>query len=161
MNCVSLNGFCLKATEYYCGLKMWSELLIKEEKELESFLCFKKVVYSKLLEKEHELEYFWIEYFWGLMISVPSFFSLNVSLLFNIVHVLHLFCCSFFTVNQCSKYREKKGKNRAKIKCKKTSCDQARAPSTCKKPVQNHNEHATKLLGGWKKCCLFYVAISS
>ena len=58
MNCVSLNGFCLKAIEYYCGLKMWIELLIKEEKELESFLCFKKVVYSKLFEKEHELEYF-------------------------------------------------------------------------------------------------------
>ena len=37
---------------------MWSGLLIKEEKELESFLCFKKGVYSKLLEKEHELEYF-------------------------------------------------------------------------------------------------------
>ena len=47
--------------KYYCGLKMWNELLTKEEKELESFLCFKKVVYSNLLENEHELEYFWIE----------------------------------------------------------------------------------------------------
>lgn len=50
-----------------------------------------------------------VEYFWGLMISVPAFFSVNVSLLFNIFHVLHLFCCSFFTVNQCSKCRKKIG----------------------------------------------------
>ena len=98
-----------------------------------------------------------VKFFWGLMISVPAFFSLNVSLLFNIFHVLHLFCCSFFTVNQCSKYRTKnRGKIGQRLNVKKPSCDQARALSTCIKPVQNLNEHTAKLLGGCKKCGLFY-----
>ena len=46
--------FCL-------GPKIWNELLTKEEKELEYFPCFKKVVDSKLLETEIELEYFKIK----------------------------------------------------------------------------------------------------
>ena len=40
------------------GPKIWNKFLTTEEKELQSFSMFKKVVHSKLLKCEHELEYF-------------------------------------------------------------------------------------------------------
>ena len=60
-NCFSLKASCLKSTKYcisFRGPKNWNTFLTKEEKELQSFSIFKKVVYSKLFEGEHELEYF-------------------------------------------------------------------------------------------------------
>ena len=60
-NCFSLIAISLKSTKYcisFRGLKIWNNFLTKEEKELQSFSIFKKVVHSKLLKGEHELEYF-------------------------------------------------------------------------------------------------------
>ena len=60
-NCFSLKAISLKPTNYcisFRGPKIWNKFLTKEEKELQSFSIFKKVVHSKLLEDEHELEYF-------------------------------------------------------------------------------------------------------
>ena len=60
-NCFSLKAISLKSTKYcisFRGPKIWNKFLTKEEKELQSFSIFKKVIHSKLLEGEHELEYF-------------------------------------------------------------------------------------------------------
>ena len=60
-NCFSLKAISLKPTNYcisFRGPKIWNNFLTKEEKELQSFSIFKKVIHSKLLEDEHELEYF-------------------------------------------------------------------------------------------------------
>ena len=60
-NCFSVKAISLKSTKYcisFRGPKIWNKFLKKEEKELQSFSIFKKVVHSKLLEGEHELEYF-------------------------------------------------------------------------------------------------------
>ena len=40
---------------------MWNQFLTKQQKELQSFSIFKRVVHSTLLEGEHELEYFLIK----------------------------------------------------------------------------------------------------
>ena len=40
---------------------MWNQFLTKQQKEFQSFLIFKKVVHSELLEGEHETEYFFIK----------------------------------------------------------------------------------------------------
>ena len=60
-NCFSLKHFSLKSSKYsisFRGPKIWNDFLSKKEKELQSFSLFKKAVHSKLLENEHELEYF-------------------------------------------------------------------------------------------------------
>ena len=60
-NCFSLKAISLKSTKYcisFRGPKIWNNFLTKEEKELQSFSIFKKVVHSKLLKGEHELDYF-------------------------------------------------------------------------------------------------------
>ena len=60
-NCFSLKAIFLKPTKYcfsFRSPKIWNKVLAKEEKELQSLSIFKKVVHSKLLEGEHELEYF-------------------------------------------------------------------------------------------------------
>ena len=60
-NCFSLKAISLKSTKYcisFRGPKIWNKFLTKEEKELQSFSIFKKVIHLKLLEGEHELEYF-------------------------------------------------------------------------------------------------------
>ena len=57
----SLKAISLKSTKYCISLrgpKIWNKFLTKEEKKLQSFSIFKKVVHSKLLEGVHELEYF-------------------------------------------------------------------------------------------------------
>ena len=64
-NCFSLQAFSLKSTKYcisFCGLKIWNKFLTTEEKELQSFSIFKNVFHTKLLEGEHELEYFELNY---------------------------------------------------------------------------------------------------
>ena len=60
-NCFSLRAISIKSTKYcisFRGPKIWNNFLTKEEKGLQSFSIFKKVVLSKLLEAERELEYF-------------------------------------------------------------------------------------------------------
>ena len=60
-NRYSLKAISLKSTKYcisFCGPKIWNKFSTKEEKELQSFSIFKKIVHSKLLEGEHGLEYF-------------------------------------------------------------------------------------------------------
>ena len=64
-NCFSLQAFSLKSTKYcisFCGPKIWNKFLTIEEKELQSFSIFKNVFHTKLLEGEHELEYFELNY---------------------------------------------------------------------------------------------------
>ena len=59
-NCYRLKAISVKSTKYcisFRGPKIWNKFLTKEEKELQSFSIFKKVVPSKLFEGEHELEY--------------------------------------------------------------------------------------------------------
>ena len=59
--CFSLRAFSLKTTNYaisYRGPKSWNDFLTKGEKELQSLLVFKKTIHSKLLENEHELDFF-------------------------------------------------------------------------------------------------------
>ena len=59
--CFSLKAFSLKTTKYvisYRGPKIWNDFLIKSEKELRSLSVFKKTINSKLLENEHELDFF-------------------------------------------------------------------------------------------------------
>ena len=61
-NRFNLKAISLKSTKYpasFCSPKIWNKSLTEEEKELQSFSIFKKVVHSRLLEGEHELEYFW------------------------------------------------------------------------------------------------------
>ena len=95
-NCFSLKAVSLKSTKYcisFSGPKIWNKFLTKEEKELQSFSFFKNILHSKLLEDEHELEYFWIKllshntnlaittvkYFRGLMIKLSAF-SMSLSM---------------------------------------------------------------------------------
>ena len=59
--CFGLKAISLKSKISFCGPKKWNKFLTKEKKELQSFLIFYKVVHSKLLEGEHELEYFLIK----------------------------------------------------------------------------------------------------
>ena len=59
--CFSLKAFSLKTTKYaisYCGPKIWNDFLTKSEKELQSLSVFKKTIHTKLLENEHELDFF-------------------------------------------------------------------------------------------------------
>ena len=63
-NCFSFKAISLKSTKYcisFRGPKIWTKTFTKEEKELQSLSIFKKVVHSKLLEGEHEIEYFLIK----------------------------------------------------------------------------------------------------
>ena len=63
-NCFSPKAISLKSTKYYISTRgpgIWKEFLTKEEKELQSFPLYKKVFRTKLLEGEHELEYFLIK----------------------------------------------------------------------------------------------------
>ena len=58
-NCYSLKAISLKSTKHFIsfgGPKIWNTFLTKEEKELQSFPIFKKVIHTKLLKGEHELE---------------------------------------------------------------------------------------------------------
>ena len=60
-NCFSLKYISLKSTKHcisFLDPKIRNQFLTKEEKELQLFSIYKKVVHSKLLEGEHELEYF-------------------------------------------------------------------------------------------------------
>ena len=59
--CFNLKAFSLKTTKYaisYRGPKIWNYFLTKSEKELQSLSVFKKTIHSKLLENEHELDFF-------------------------------------------------------------------------------------------------------
>ena len=52
LNCFSLKAISLNSTKYlffFHVRKIWNKFLTKEEKELQSFPFFKKVVRSKLL----------------------------------------------------------------------------------------------------------------
>ena len=63
-SCFSLKAISLNSTIYSIssrGPKIFNKCLTKEEKELQSFSIFKKVVHSNILEDEHELEYFLIK----------------------------------------------------------------------------------------------------
>ena len=60
-NCFSLKDISLKSTKYcisFRGPRICNNFLTEEEKELQLFSIFKNVVLSKLLQGEHELEYF-------------------------------------------------------------------------------------------------------
>ena len=59
-NCFSLKVISLESTKCsisFRGPKNWNKFLTKEKKKSQLFSIFKKVVHSKLLEGEHELEY--------------------------------------------------------------------------------------------------------
>ena len=59
--CFSLKAFSLKTSKYaisYRGPKIWNGFLTKSEKELQSLSVFKKTIHFKLLENEHELDFF-------------------------------------------------------------------------------------------------------
>ena len=63
-NCFSLKAISLKSTKYCISLhspKIWNNFLTKEVKELQSFSIFEKAVLLKLLQGEHELNYFGIK----------------------------------------------------------------------------------------------------
>ena len=58
--CFSLKAF-LKTTKYaisYRGPKIWNDFLTKSEKELQSLSVLKETIHSKLLENEHEFDFF-------------------------------------------------------------------------------------------------------
>ena len=91
-NYFSLKAIFLKSRKYcisFRGPKIWNNFLTKEVKELQWFSLFKKVVHSKLLEGEYEVEYFRIKlsshdtnlalstvkHFWSLMTRLSAFFK--------------------------------------------------------------------------------------